>query len=222
MSGTALFQTVELPYCQLVMPEIWNAPRGRFFVAYRARHGFTSIAGNGVVDEFRTISGPVLLTPSALLGGIYDAGMLLAEERHVEAPIDTGWPPLTIGLDAPAPAMNADWRQEFIEAAQAQQSRGNVPWESTRRNVAVDALSIDVLQCSIGGNPAATVIASDAPLLPAQLTRLADQDDAPISVAVSTGNRLPYVEGGELHSVEVVPESRLAELTSGLRELLRG
>lgn len=222
MSDNRLFRTVSLPYCQAVMLESWDAPRGRFFVAYRARRGFTALLGNGVVDEFRTLSGPILLSPSALLGSIYDAGMRLAESRHLEAPIDTGWPPLTIGIDAATPTLLPGWQDEMLDAIRAIQSRGSVPWASNRQSDAIDGLSIDVLRCSQAGESVATVIITSIPLLPAQLERLADMDAAPVTVAVSTGNRLPHIEAGELHQVDVVSEARLGTIAAKLRLLLRG
>lgn len=221
MASAELFDTVDLLYCQAVMLEEWNPARGRFFVAYRARHGFTSLIGNGVVDEFRTVSGPILLAPAEILGGVYDVGMLLAELRDVDAPIDTGWPPLTIGIDAPAPALEADWREELLKAMQDQRSRGSAPWSSNRLRGDVAGHALDILRSSLAGETVATVIVTDAALLPSQLQRLTDVDDAAISIAVSKGNRLPYVEEGEFHKVYAVSEARLKELESGLKQLLR-
>lgn len=215
-----LFRTVALDYCQAVMFEQWNPPRGRFYVAYRTRHGFTSLLGHGVVDEFRTISGPVLLAPSALLGGIYDAGMRLADARDVEAPLDMGWPPLTIGIDVKNEAPGAGWQQDMITAMQQQAGRGTTPWNSLRRRGAAGDYSIDVLLCSLEDERAATVIVTDAPMLPQQLERLADVDNAPITVAVSKGNRLPYVEAGQLHEVDVVPDGGVKQAADTLRQLL--
>jgi hypothetical protein len=225
MSDADLFRVVELPYAQAVMLEAWNAPPGRFFVGYRARHGFSALLGGAVVDEFKTISAPILLAPAVVLGGVYDAGMQIAELRDVEAPIDSGWPPLTIGIEVEAPDMAADWQIEFLGAMQDANSRGSAPWRNRRRqaridNGSIDNVSIDILQCLTDEQPFVTIIVTSARLLPAQLERLADMDTAPLTVAVSSGNRLPYIETGERHTVTALSEAQLRELTAGVHELL--
>jgi L-aminopeptidase/D-esterase-like protein len=221
MTSAGLLRLVELSYCQVVMLEPWDAARGRFFVGYRTRHGFSSLLGNGVVDEFRTISGPILVAPTSLLGGIYDAGLRLAENRDVEAPIDSGWPPLTVGVDIPAPRLETGWAEQLLAAIREQRSRASAPWQTHRDSVAVDGESADLLQCRLAGQAAATLIVTDAPLLPAQLERLADLDNAPVTVVVSTGNRLPYVEAGELHNVDIASEARLLRLAQAIGQRLR-
>lgn len=221
MSSGALFKLVDLGYCQAVMLEPWNAARGRFFVGYRTRHGFSAMLGNGVVDEFRTISGPVFVSSTAMLGGVYDAGMLLAESRDPEAPIDSGWPPLVIGIDAATDKPIDGWQEGFLTALCNQASDGTVPWQSRRDHAVVGENSVDVLRCIIDKRPVATFIVTDAPLLPAQLERLADLDDAPVSIAVSTGNRLPYVDENQLHEAVAVSEARLRQLTDLLATRLR-
>ena len=220
MRDGQLFDTVDLAYCQVVMPEPWDAPPGRFYVAYRARGGFTALIGNGVIDEFRTVSGPILVAPTALLGAIYDVGMRLGEERDIEAPIDSGWPPLTLGIDVVAPEPTGNWQAEMLDAMKSRKSSGPAPWKSNRRSATIDGLSIDVLRCSLAQKLVATVIVTDAPLLPAQLERLADVGEAPVTVALSTGNRLPYVEAGQFHEVDVLPERRLEALVERLERLL--
>jgi len=220
MRNAGLFRVVELPYAQAVMLEAWNAPPGRFFLGYRARHGFSALLGNGVADEFKTISAPILLAPAAVLGSVYDAGMQLAELRDVEAPIDSGWPPLTIGIDVDAPDMAADWQSEFLAAMQDAKSRGSAPWRNRRRQMQIGDVSIDILQCLTDEQPIVTVIVTSARLLPAQLERLADMDKAPLTLAVSSGNRLPYIETGERHTVTAVAEAQLRELTAGVQQSL--
>lgn len=221
MHDDSLFRIVELPYCQALMLEEWNAAPGRFFVAYRARHGFTSMLGHGVVDEFRTISGPVLLAPAAIIGGIYDTGMRLADLRDVEAPIDQGWPPLTIGIDVGPQRKPADWRKQMLRAIRENTSAGSAGWDSRRREVSIDGVKLQSVQCSVAARAAATIVVTDAPMLPEQLARLADTDGAPITVAVSTGNRLPRLQDGELHDVGAVSESRLDAVVRSLEKLLR-
>jgi len=221
MTNQTLTTLVELPYGTVVMLEPWNAPRGRFYVGYRTRHGFASLLGNGVVDEFRTISGPVFIAPTEQIGGMYDAGMLLADRRDIEAPIDTGWPPLTIGIDVPSPARPDDWQDVLLNAVVSEQSDGDAPWSTYRQVLDNDGGRTEILRCIVGARTVATLLVTELPLLPAQLERLADADDAPVTVAISIGNRLPYVEGGEMHDVVVSSDADLQGLVSATAEAIR-
>lgn len=222
MHSGALLRVVTTPYCQAVMLESWDAPPGRFFVDYRARHGYTAVIGNGVIDEFRTISGPILIAPAKIIGGVYDAGMLLADERDVELPIDQGWPPLTIGVAVAAPAMQDGWEAGLLAVMQGAHNSDEFGlWQSRLRATGDDKVKVEVLQCALGGRPVATVIVTNASLLPQQLGCLVDTDDADMTVAVATGNRLPRVAGGEMHAVDVVGESTLRSITQQLRALFR-
>jgi len=209
MNKRSLLRHIDLPFCQALMLEEWDAPPGRFFVAYRAQAGFSKMLGQGVIDEFRTISAPILVSPASMIGGIYDAGMLLADERDVEAPIDQGWPPLTIGIDTPAPDRHDDWRAQLLGAMKSQKTVGKPPWSNKHRTAKAGEYQADILSCETSNGIAAQFIVCNAPLLPQQLQRLADIGNAPISVAVSTGNRLPRVSDGILHDVDVVSESQL-------------
>ena len=222
MNDAALFRVVELPFCQVVMLEDWNAPPGRFFTAYRARNDFTALLGHGVVDEFRTISGPVLLAPRTIIGGIYDAGMRLADARDVEAPIDQGWPPLTVGINVPAPGRPEDWRTRLLDAIQSATGSGSAPWRHALSDVMADAYRLRTLRCFVGERAAATVIVTDAPLLPEQLERLADTDESSITVAVATGNRLPRVTAGQLHDVDVVSGRQLDTIVRAASSTVSG
>ena len=222
MDSGALFRVVATPYCQAVMLEDWDAAPGRFFVDYRSRHGMTTVIGNGVIEEFRTISGPILLAPANIIGGVYDAGMLLADARDIEAPIDQGWPPLTIGVDVDAPVMSAGWKDELIGALRSGTNAGEFGlWESRRREISIDKVTVQILQCTLADRAVATIIVTDAGLLPQQLGRLADTDSAAFTVAVATGNRLPRVQHGELHMANVVAESTLHSITESLRQFFR-
>ena len=222
MSNDKLMQVVNTSFCQAVMLEPWNAEPGRLFVDYRARHGHTALIGNGVVEEFRTISGPILLAPEGIMGGVYDTGMLLADERDVEAPIDQGWPPLTIGINVAAPTMPRDWKAVLVQAMQRPAAGVQFQlWDYRLRRIEVGDIVVEVLQCSTNGEPVATIIVTNAGLLPQQLGRLVDTDDAPVTVAVATGNRLPRVADGELHVADVVAEAKLLAIAAGLRRLFR-
>jgi hypothetical protein len=220
MDSGELMQVVSTPFCQAIMLEPWNAAPGRWLVDYRARHGSTGIIGNGVVEEYRTISGPILLAPQRTIGGAYDAGMLLADERDVEAPIDQGWPPLTIGMEVAAPILPDDWKAVLVRAIQSSTADADFGlWENRLRRIAVGGINVQVLQSTIDHKLMTTIIVTDAGLLPQQLTRLVDTDNAPVTVAVATGNRLPRVADGELHVVEVAAESTVLKIAAGLRRL---
>jgi hypothetical protein len=201
------------------MFERWDAAPGRFFAALRTRGTFTALLGHSVVEEFRTISGPILLAPAAAIGGIYDAGMRLADARDLEAPIDQGWPPLSIGIEVAAPARPDDWIAGFLDAIQHQTNTGTAPWQHNVRNARAGDYRLQRLHCVSDRLRAATIIATDAPLLPQQLQRLADCGDAPVTVAVALGNRLPRVEVSELQRIDVISEQQLALLLSAVQRL---
>jgi hypothetical protein len=201
------------------MFERWDAAPGRFFAALRTRGTFTALLGHSVVDEFRTVSGPILLAPAATIGGIYDAGMRLADARDLEAPIDQGWPPLSIGIEVAAPARPDDWIAGFLDAIQHQTSTGTAPWQYNLRDARAGDYRLKRLHCVSDRQRAATIIATDAPLLPQQLQRLADCGDAPVTVAVALGNRLPRVEVSELQRIDVISEQQLALLLSAVQRL---
>jgi hypothetical protein len=214
-----LFKVVTTPYCQALMFERWDAAPGRFFAALRTRGTFTALLGHSVVEEFRTISGPILLAPAATIGGLYDAGMRLADARDLEAPIDQGWPPLTIGIDVAAPARPDNWIAGFLDAIRQQKNTGTAPWKHNVRTAHAGDYRLQRLHCLSDRERAATIIVTDAPLLPQQLQRLADCGDAPITVAVALGNRLPRVEVSELQRIDAVSEQTLAALVASARRL---
>lgn len=210
-----------MPFCQALLFEHWNAAPGRFFAAFRTRGAFTAMLGHGVLEEFRTISGPILLAPSSALGAVYDAGLRLGEERNAEAPIDQGWPPLTLGIEVGAPARPADWIAQFLAALRQEKSIGKAPWQNTVRDARAGDFHLQHLRCNLKGTPAVTVFATDAPLLPQQLQRLADPGEAPVTVAVALGNRLPRVDANELQNIDVVSEQQLTVLLTAARRLTR-
>lgn len=214
MGKSELFQVVDSQHCQAVLFEDWNAIPGRFFVANRSRHGFNALLGNGVVNEFRTISGPILIAPSAMLGGVYDVGLRLADARDLEAPIDQGWPPLTVGIDVAAPEQPDDWKERLLNAIQRQESDGSPTWAHETFTGQSGDYRLQVLECRVGEKPSVTAIATDAPMLPQQLERLADIDTAPLTIAVSVGNRLPRVAADKFHQVDVISEEQLTSLLS--------
>ena len=186
-----MFKRIETPYCLAVMTEAWNAPPGRYFLAYRSRHGYRALIGNGVVDEFRTTSAPLFVCPTALLGKIYDAGMALADRRDVEAPLDLGWPPLCMGLDGIDVELPESWRDEFLDTLTGSREGSAVSWPVKAGSAAVGDYEVEVLTCG-GDGPAdrVRIVGTTAPLLPGQLERLADTDDSALTVAIATGNRV--------------------------------
>jgi len=191
------------------MLESWNAAPGRFFVAYRANGNFNALLGQGVVDEFRTISGPIFLAPAESIGGVYDAGMKLADARDEEAPIDQGWPPFTIGIDTRSPDRPDDWQDRLLDALKTEQSADKPPWSSNFSSARTDDYIVESSSLVSDGVTAANILVTDAPMLPSQLDRLAGLSKASISVAVSVGNRLPRLPGGEKHQVDVISEAQL-------------
>jgi len=215
-----LFHIVSMPFCQVLMLEDWDAEPGRFYVAYHAHGHFTKLLGQGVVDEFRTISGPVFLSPASIMGGIYDAGMRLADARDVEAPIDQGWPPLTIGIEADSPDRPSDWQQQVLSAIQNRESTGTAPWDSQSAEHAAGDYKVSALHSSVEDQKAASVFVTDAPLLPQQLARLAEVGSSDIDVAISTGNRLSRVENAALHQVETVSERQLSDIIRAVGQSL--
>lgn len=63
------------------------------------------MTGVQVIDEFETMSGPVLLSDTTSLGEIYDAALTMAFARSAELEIGSGWPPVAIGLDMGIPVV---------------------------------------------------------------------------------------------------------------------
>jgi len=72
---------------------------------YRAAYAGdgAELTGLQVLDEFETMSGPVIVCPVTSLGEAYDAALTLAFARSADLEIGSGWPPVAIGLDATIP-----------------------------------------------------------------------------------------------------------------------
>jgi hypothetical protein len=150
---------------------------------------------------------------------VYDAGLRLADARDQEAPIDQGWPPLVIGLDVDAPERVEGWVTQLLDAIHQQRSTGSTPWKSTMTGQKFGDYYLQILRCSVAGHQAATVVATDAPMLPQQLERLGDFDAAPVTIAISVGNRLPRVVADEHHQIDVISEQQLATLVAGAERI---
>ncbi|MBK6425972.1 MAG: hypothetical protein IPF82_07190 [Blastocatellia bacterium] len=57
------------------------------------------MTGVQVMDEFETMSGPVLMVATTSLGEVYDVALTMAFARSAELEIGSGWPPVVIGID---------------------------------------------------------------------------------------------------------------------------
>ena len=213
----SLLEPIRLPYCDVLMTEAWNAPAGRYYAAFRARHGFRWMLGHVVLEEFGTLSSPLLFAPRAQLGQIYDAGITLAHRRGSELDIDMGWPPLCVGLDRPAADLPAQWQQQLLDAI--------VAGAPSAAPLPVQARAADDQQLALVRFDAAarsggvSVLATSAPLLPAQLARLCDLDDRGLTLALATGNRVTRQSGARPQDIAVLGEARFERLAEAASEL---
>jgi hypothetical protein len=206
-----IFELLERPYCSVLRVEPWNAPAARWFVAYRARHGYSWLLGNGVVDEFATVSSPLFIAPRALLGRVYNAGISLAHKRDAEMALDLGWPPLCAGIDRPAGKVPEDLESDLLALMTEPSS---TPAAKPELSVKVGAYTQERRRF----NNEVSVIGTDAPLLPQQLGRLCDADAGPLTIALTTGNRVTRQAAGHPQDVNAVSEEMLERLVGVLRE----
>lgn len=209
-----MLRLVALPFCRVAMMAPWNEPAARRFAAYRCRDGFPRLLGHPVIDEFATLSSPVL-GPSALAGKLYNAGLSLGHRRDPEMGLDLGWPPLVVGLGrVPAPELPADWEEQLLAALAAAPGDGE-PLAAAdafgRRQVG--DWRLERVACG-----EAVLWATDAPLLPKQLGRLCEVSAEPFSCAVNTRPLLRPADPA-LHTIAAVSERRLDELLAAAREL---
>ncbi|MEW6753988.1 MAG: P1 family peptidase [Candidatus Latescibacterota bacterium] len=205
--------TVVLPYPAATV-------RRRLYAGRWSLDGGGSMTGIQVVEDFGCLSSPVVLSPGAAVGTVYEGLVASGLRRDGGLSTAAGWPPLVLGLDDalwnPPAAVHAAVQRSHLEEAMAQASgnpvqqgsvgigtglcafglRGGVG--SASRRVGGD-LVVAVLVAANGGDrrafrvagaplgevlepgpPAvplprscAAVLATDAPLLPLQLDRLA-------------------------------------------------
>ena len=216
----SLLEPVRLPFCDVVMTEDWDAPPGRRFAAYRARHGFRWMLGHVVLEEFGTISSPIFLAPRALLGKIYDVGISLGHRRDREMSVDLGWPPLCIGVEGEAPELPDAWQAQILDAITSGVSTAGIPSLSVQRRVAGgDAL--EVLRFPAAERAGSVcIVACSAPLLPQHLGRLCDLDDSGLTLAFATGNRVTRQQNATAQRVTATSESRLSALVDALAGVL--
>jgi hypothetical protein len=204
-----MFNLIETPSCKVLLIEPWNSPRGRYFISYRALNDFRSVLGLPVIDEFATFSSPIFFCPTPILGKIYNAGISLGHKRDPEMGIDLGWPPLVVGYQAPAPELKESWEQELLEEIQkAGEQRGKGAGEITTIED-YEMRRLQVGECEI--------FATNAPLLPKQLQRIAQLSNASFSIAFSTGNRLTSQKNAQPLVVKVASEGTLIKIIDALR-----
>lgn len=210
-----MLRVVSLPFCEVVMLDRWDAPPSRYLTAYRTRGATRWILGHPVIDEYRTISSPIFLTPRPLLGTVYNAGISLGHKRDQEMALDLGWPPLCIGVDLPAPPLPEDWETQLMNSIMDPNARGaeKSKGELTR----IQRQNHEIERFRLAG---VTVVAVSSPLLPRQLLRVCEIVPTSVAVAVSLGNRLERSEGGSPRSVDGASEAKLGEIlgtVGGLR-----
>ncbi len=206
-----MLEAVSLPYCTVLLPEPLDAGRGRLFAAYRARRGHRWLLGQGVLDEFGTLSSPVWLAPWELIGKMYDFGIAFGFRRDPELPLDGGWPPVCIGLDLAAPPLPDAWEDELTRALERAGSDPGSGDRVERRTVGARRLD----RFTLAG---VTVLETDAPLLPHQLGRLCDASSSAFTLAIATGQRLVRSSAGEPARLAAASEGVLAALTAAVAE----
>ena len=211
-----MLDLVSVGPCLAVRLEPWNAPAGRYFAAYRTQGGFRSLAGHAVIDEFATLSSPILVGPTAWLGQLYDVGISLGHLRDPEMGLDLGWPPLCIGVDRGENRPPAGWQQEMLTAL----LQPFVPERPTPPGVGRERGRLRNWQLERVLIGEVDLLVCDAPLLPRQLERLCEASGSAMVVAVSKGNRLERVPSGEVRAVWAQSESDLDRLQGAFRELL--
>ena len=216
----SLLEAVRLPWCDVLMTEAWDAPRGRRFASFRARHGFRWMLGHLVLEEFGTISSPLFLTPRPLLGKIYDAGISLGHRRDREMAVDLGWPPLCIGVEGNAPELPDDWQAQLLDAITSGTSAPSTPaLVVQRREAGADALEVARFPASDRAG-SVCIVACSAPLLPQHLGRLCDLDDSGLTLAFATGNRVTRQADARPQAIAAVSESRLVAIADALASVL--
>jgi hypothetical protein len=180
------------------------------------------MTGLQVVDEFGTMSGPVILVPETEVGLAYDGALTLAFERDDGLAIGSGWPPVVIGFD-PGTSPN---RPKYVAGDLAQLFREPPPSNAWRTDAGAGygvsgigyAASTQIAE--LGNNTAAleafvlvngdpndggaqrvAVLITSAPVGPRDLRRVAegaygmlgaDRDRRRLAVAISVAEPTEY------------------------------
>jgi hypothetical protein len=192
-----MYNLVDLPFCKVLLVEKWNAPAGRYFIAYHATDNYSSAIGLPVIDEFATFSSPIYFCPTQLLGKIYNTGITLGHNRDPEMGIDLGWPPLVIGYEGGV-QLPENWEEALLAAikkAEVQGSRG--AGEHQHKKLKIENIDVFI---------------TDAPMLPKQLRRIAQSSNAQFSLAISIGNRLTPQQKSSPLQVNAVSEELLRQI----------
>jgi len=203
-----VLRIVDVAFCRAALFGSWNEPPRRRYAAYRCREGSPRLLGHPVVDEFATLSSPLFVTPRALVGKIYDSGLSLAHRRDAEMAIDLGWPPLVVGLDAPAPVLPADWEAVLRSALEAPAA----PGDPLAGADAFARRTVGTYELQLARFGTADLLATSAPLLPKQLARLCETSSQPLSIAVAAGHPVLRSADARPLVVEVLSERRLGEI----------
>jgi len=200
-----LFDLVELPFCKVICIGKWNESAHRYYLAYRTLGTFRHTIGLPVTDEFATFSSPIFLCAPALLGKIYNTGITLGGQRGPDMDLDSGWPPVCVGIPELSHELPDQWESQLLEAikkAGGQESRG------------AEEKEFQVQRALIGN---CEVFATNAPLLTKQLRRICQLSSQPISLAFSTGNRITRAAKGQPISVKMASEDLLSRVISQFR-----
>lgn len=196
-----VFDLLELPFCKVLRIGAWNEGAHRYFIAFHAQNDFRHVLGLPVIDEFATFSSPIFFAPIPILGKIYNAGISLGHKRDPEMSIDLGWPPLCVGYEAPAPQLPAYWEAALL--AEVQGSGG------AEEQGSKGAEGYEVQRITIGETE---VFGTDAPLMPKQLRRIAQNGSARFRIAFATGNRLTRAAKAAPLSLLSLSEAELTKL----------
>ena len=116
-----------------VAPYPPQVAKRRLFIGRSAPGGDSALTGLQVLEDFGAFSSPIVLAPPAAMGKLYQGLLGYGFGRDAGLDIDTGWPPLILGVeDLNPPALlyhSADevQLQAALRAATAEQMQeGNV------------------------------------------------------------------------------------------------
>lgn len=210
-----MLRVVGTSFCQVVMLDEWDAPPSRFYAAYSVRGAGRWILGHPVVDEFATISSPIFVTPRSLLGKIYNAGISLGHLRDAEMALDSGWPPLCVGVDLPPPDLPADWEQQLLEMIQG----SSIDTPRSRHQGHLQSRSFPTHDLELYRLADAVVVVVSAALLPRQLARVCEAVQSSVAIALSVGNRIVRSDRGQPGTVRMVSEATLLKIVESVDTL---
>jgi len=194
-----------------ILPYPLEIKERRLPIGHWTADGGSPLTGRQVLEDFGSFSSPILLAPPAAVGKLYEGLLGYGLGRDPGLDLDTGWPPLVLGmedLNPPALVYRAAAEAQLraaLQTAGAQVQEGNAGigrglgafglkggvGTSSRRSgeylvgvlvaagggsrLWADGYPLDLWTSLPQGKPGscAAVLATDAPLLPHQLDRLA-------------------------------------------------